>query len=679
MKVSFDWLQDFVPLKGLGPEKIAEHLTMAGLEVKRADRQGSDWVLETEVTTNRPDWLSHIGVAREIAAIQGTRLKLPSTAYPRTNRSSAWKIELEETDGCPYYTGVYLEGISPCPTPDFMRERLKSCGLRSINLIVDVTNYVLLETGQPLHAFDADKLQGKIIQARKAKPGELFTAIDGAQIRLKETDLVIADRARAVALAGVMGGKESEVSGETKNVFLESAFFSPRWVRRTSRRVGLQSDSSYRFERRVDPEGVDFARERAVSLIVQYAKPSAVYAAVRGGRKPGAHPVTIPFHNDMTRRALGISVKAADIQKYLSRLGLRLRQSSKQSWKVEIPSFRSDLRHPVDLIEEIARLHGYENIAETLPSRPPLNFKPNELWVLEQEAARFLAGVGFYEAVTFSLISSRGFEPMESYKALSLANPQNREWAWLRPSLVTSLLQVIQHNVARASRCVPVFEIANVYRSEDGKSVSEKKALGIVLWGKWRAKSWLDPERDAAYYDLKGLLQGLLSRLGIKDFSFVEDSRGFLSDPGAEQLRLGNVPAGYLGEVRPEIYRQWDLDTPVYYAEIFLDSLLRKRENRVYEALPRFPAVERDLALVVAEAVQAGNLIEEIKERGGGLIREVELFDLFRGGRIPQGKKNLAFRVTYQSLERTLRSEEIQELHGRIAGSLAEKYQASFQ
>ena len=311
MKVSTNWLKDFVTL---APplENIADRLTMAGLEVKKIELSPDkkDTIFEIEITTNRPDWLSHIGVAREIAAVQNTGLKLPPIDKV-LNRPmpKGWNILLKEQEGCPYYTGVYMEGITHHSTPDFIKERLASCAVRSMGVIVDITNYVLLETGQPLHAFDADLLSGQEIQIRKARPSETFTTIGGAALKLEPHDLVISDRDKAVALAGIMGGKDSEVNSRTRNIFLESAYFHPRWVRQTSRRHATASESSYRFERRIDAEGVDFARDRAVALIEKYAAPRFVSAVIRAGRKPELAVTRVRLSSLEVEKRMGVKMK----------------------------------------------------------------------------------------------------------------------------------------------------------------------------------------------------------------------------------------------------------------------------------------------------------------------------------------------------------------------------------
>ncbi len=684
MKISTNWLKDFVEL---APPlaRTAERLTLAGLEVKKCETltQPSDTLFEIEITSNRPDWLSHWGVAREIAAVENLSLKNPGVeSEAGRTPPPGWKIQIKDAAGCPYYTGVLIEGITETKTPDFIVNRLLACGIRSINLIVDITNYVLLEVGQPLHAFDADLLRGKEIVVRKAKQGEKFTLINGAEIELKPEDLLIADSDRAVALAGVMGGKDSEISNKTRNIFLESAFFSPGRVRKTSFTHQLSSDSSYRFERRVDPEGVDLGRSRALALIQKYAKPRHISAVIKAGEKPQLDVKTIQLRADEVKPVLGVEIKPSQIALILGRLGLQVKQHAPGSWAVGIPSFRPDLVRPIDLIEEIARIYGYENIPETLPVREPLAVGESPRLVLERKIRDLLSGAGLCETVTFSLISEDGLDPSQDLKqAVQIVNPLQHGLHWMRPTLVTSLLNVIQKNVNAGADSVPVFEIANTYTMPDPhKHPVEERVCAIALYGKKAAQAWLDTARAVTFYDLKGYVEAILKSTGYSDFCVAKVQKSYFAEGTAEELREWQTPLAFLGQVSGELLAKWDLKESVYYAEISLERLLAQSQKiRTFKEWPKYPAIERDLSLVVKESVKGGDLISEIRGMGQGLIREVELFDLFRGKRVPEGCKNLAFRIIYQSAERTLVSDEVQKLHDRIAQTLVQKHQAAFQ
>ncbi len=684
MKVSTNWLRDFVELAP-PVSRIAERLTLTGLEVKKCEalKTPADTLFEIEITSNRADWLSHWGVAREIAAVENLSLKAPILDAEKSRMpAKGWSVTIKDLVGCPYYTGVLIEGITQTKTPDFMVERLLACGIRSINLIVDITNYVLMETGQPLHAFDAALVRGQEIQIRKPKQGEKFLAINGIELTLKPDDLVIADAERAIALAGVMGGKDTEISDRSRNVFLESAFFHPGRVRKTSRQHQLASDSSYRFERRVDPEGVDIGCRRALWLIQKYGQPRSISAVIKTGDVPVQEVKTVQLKGSDVKQVLGIDLKPNQIVSVLARLGLDAKPHSEGIWKVSIPSFRPDLTRPIDLVEEIARIYGYENIPETLPAQVPLRVGESPRLKLERQLRQLLSGSGLSETVTFSLIGEEGLDPEKDLKqAVQIVNPLHHGLHWMRPTLVTSLLSVIQKNVNAGASSIPLFEIANTYLMPDiHKHPVEERVCAVALYGAKAAQTWLDAARPVTFYDLKGLIEGVLRSTGCAEACVARSAKTYLTPESAEEIRIWQTPVAFLGEVAPEVRKLWGLKEPVYYGEILLDKLLGQIQSvRAFKEWPRYPAIERDLSLVVKESVKGGELISEIRGMGQGLIQGVELFDLFKGKRVPEGYKNLAFRLIYQSAERTLVSEEVQSLHDTIAKTLVQKYQAAFQ
>ena len=684
MKVSTNWLKDFVTL---APplERLAERLTLAGLEVKKIEPRSDlkDTVFEVEVTTNRPDWLSHWGVAREIHAVENTGLKTPPFQNPAHRpMPSGWKLDLREAEGCPYYTACLIEGVQMVETPDWMRNRLSACGVRSVNLVVDITNYVLLEIGQPLHAFDADLITGSEVVIRRAKPGEAFTAINGTRCSLSAEDLVIADRSRPVALAGVMGGSESEVSARTRNILLESAFFHPRWVRKTSLRHGLGSESSYRFERRVDPEGVDIGSERAAYLFRELACPRNLSAVLKAGRKPTLEKSRIHLSLEQVRKILGMEVKPHEVHSALTRLALEVRSENPGNWVVGIPSYRPDLVRPVDLVEEVARINGYEKVPEVLPERSPVEAADHPLRELEERTRNFFAGQGLYETVTFSLVTRRACEAggFDLRDSAEINNPIHQELTVLRPSFGPSLTDVAACNERLGARSVAIFEVGNLYsRKGRGGPVLEQSSLGVLLAGSKEA-AWSDPKRPFNFFDVKGLLENYFESIGIVKYSFQPWRTTYLAEEEAGEIKVDGERIGLLGALAEGSVKEWDLHTRAFFAEINLEVLLpRVPRDRKCGGLPRFPAIGRDLSVIVDEKVTVGEISDFIAHLGKGLIRAADLFDLFRGGRIPAGQKNLAFRLTYQSLERTLLSEEIQKLHEGIAAEVAKKFQARFQ
>lgn len=684
MKVSLNWIRDYVKA-GTPSEAVADRLTMAGLEVKKIENlpKTSDCLFEVEVTTNRSDWLSHIGVAREIAAVDNLKMKLPEIHAATSRKMPAgWSLKLKDAQGCPYYTGILLEGVGRAETPAFMRERLESCGLRSISLVVDITNYVLLETGQPLHAFDADLIRGQEVQIRKAVKGEKLIAIDGREYVLESEDLVIADRKGPIALAGIMGGRESEVTQATRSLFLESAFFDPARVRRTSRRLALASDSSYRFERRVDPEGVDFARQRVVYLLNKYAGIREIKSVLHAGEPPQSSRTRLHLTSAFIQNTLGVDIKPSQVTSILTRLGLQVATKAGGGWSVSIPSFRPDLTRPIDLVEEIARIYGYDKIPMTLPGSTPLDTREEPEIDLVRRTRCFLAGNGLNETVTFSLIPAGQLErDKELKKAVFVRNPQNRDFCWLRPTLAVSLLDVARKNFHNGAGRIALFEIANRYEDRGkGKQPQEDLVVGMLLAGLVRTKNWLDDERVVTFYDMKGLVHRYLEAFRLTDCRFERYESVFFQDGRCEAVYAGKERIGVLGQVSPGLLNNAGLEETAFYAEIESQKMASKQaEKKVFLEPFRFPAVERDIAVIVREEVKAGAVIGEIQKVNSPLIQNISVFDLFRGGRIPGGYKNLAVRIKYQSNERTLVSEEVSELHKAVADRVASTFQATFQ
>ena len=616
MKISTNWLKEFVTIPP-PMEALADRLTLAGLEVKKIESKPEfkDTVFEVEVTTNRPDWLSHLGVAREIRAVDNAGLKLPPAQNPEHRPMPAgWRLDLKDAEGCPYYTACLIEGIEHRETPDWMRNRLAACGVRPVNLIVDITNYVLLEMGQPLHAFDADLLKGKEIQIRRAKPHEKFTALNGTSYELKPDDLVIADRDRAVALAGVMGGEETEVTERTRNILLESAFFHPRPIRKTALRHALSSESSYRFERRVDPEGVDWGRERALWLFRELTGARLVSAVLKAGRKPVLEKSKIHLSLDQVKKVLGVDLKPHQVHSVFTRLGLETKNESQETWVVSVPSYRPDLERPVDLIEEIARITGYDQIPEILPRRAPLDLLFHPLRDLEERSQDFFAGIGLYETTTFSLVnpkyfSSQGFDAGEF---VEINNPIHQELTLLRPSFLPSFLEVLSRNERAGERSVPLFEVAHLYRRKSKASPPvEEKTLGILIAGE-QDRGWGDAKRMYNFYDLKGILETYLEFLGVEDYSFQPEKSSLLIHSAL--LRAGQEVIGFLGEVPSALRGEWDLRTKAFFSEVSLERLVRHLpKEKKFKEIPRFPAIERDLSLVVDEKVHVREITGEIE------------------------------------------------------------------
>lgn len=682
MKISLDWLRDYVSIRE-SPEDLAERLTDAGLEVKGvASVPGSkDRVLEIEITSNRPDWLSHVGVAREISAVTGARLSMP----PFRNdiaRGVAPKvaIDIENRDLCPYYSATLLEGVQFGASPDFMRARLEAVGMRPINLVVDVTNYVLLEMGQPLHAFDWDRLSPGKILVRRARNGEKIQAISGDEYVLSREHLLIADTRHAVAVAGVMGGLESEVGSRTKNILLESAYFAPVSVRRTSKKLGLVSESSYRFERGVDPLGVDRGRERAIFLIRKYAKHVGRVSVVFKGGKPPVRNQTIALDLSEISRILGMEVPRGRVRRHLVKLGLAIRSKGTRVFSVKVPSFRSDLTRPIDLVEEVARLEGYDRIPETLPSVEPRYHEENLSLSVENRVRDVVLGAGLDEVVTFSLVSEKFFARLNAVpQATRIINPQNKELTLMRPTLLPSLLEVVQTNFYHASASeVRIFEIANLYGAESSRDLpKEELTLGMAMSGLMEGH-WLNKGRKLSFFDLKGVLEEVLSSLWVEGAALSETTHPFLSHAYACSVRGRTL--GTLGQVSQKVKEYYDLAWDVFLGEISLEKLSALASfDRSFRDLPKYPAARRDMAFVVREDVQAQEVMDLVASLNLKPARRVLLIDLYRGAGIASGKKSLAFSVEYRADDHTLTAEEVSHLHDAVTRRVVERFGAELR
>ncbi|MBI4970480.1 MAG: phenylalanine--tRNA ligase subunit beta [Candidatus Omnitrophica bacterium] len=646
MKVSLNWLKDYIDLKAPVAE-VAHRLTMAGLEAKVPETVGQDSVMDIEITSNRPDWLSHVGVAREASAVFRKKLKTPvALAGAKLLKSEKiFRIAIENLKLCPYYSAVLVEDVQNIPTPDFMKKRLEALGLRPVNFPVDVTNYVLHEIGQPLHAFDADKIQGDTIYIRPARKGEKLTAIDGRDYELISTDLVIADASGPIAIAGVMGGKTTEVSAKTKNILLESAFFQPVSVRTASRRLNLMSDSSYRFERKVDPAGVNLGRDRAVQLMAEYMSVGKLSKVFKSG-KPPVSSKKISLELDFVKKILGIELSANDVTEILKYLGLGVTKK-KSALVVDIPSFRPDLLVPVDLIEEIARIYGYDRLPESLPALEPLAKLSESIFSELDQVKRLCVGAGFNEAVNFSLTLKQGLIENVS-RNLNLGNPN-----------------------------LSFFEVGRVYGAEGvNKLPDEIWSLGLAMTGK-KLLNWKDKGRAVTLFDLKGVIQSLSGELSVSDIHFVESRHPFLADTANLQIRLGLEPVGILGELQSEIRARYDIAEKVFLAEIDLELLFKRRAiKKQFTPFSKYPVVLRDLALLVPKQVKAGALMEQIRHTSGALLKNVELFDVFESDKLPAGIKSLGVTMHFQSEERTLSSDEVNVLQEKILSDLKAQFGA---
>ena len=655
----------------------------ADAEIGRPVKQlfDSDVLLELEVTPNRPDLLSHRGMARELATLLKTPLKpLPKggTGGPPVSSSS---IQIDAPDACPLYSAIRISGVTVKESPAWLKERLESIGLRPINNIVDVTNFVLHELGQPLHAFDAAKIGGGLV-VRHARDGESFTALDESEHSLLADDLVISDTTGVtLALAGVMGGLASGVTATTTDIVLESAYFTSQGIRRTSRRTALSSDSSYRFERGVDPQGVIPAAALAVKLILETAGGSADAAIQLAGEAP---VITKPVALDAAKldQLMGGSIALADAEQILTRLGLSKRSDG--TW--EIPSFRADLQRHIDLVEEIARVHGLANV----PSRMLGTYVPastiDAAYDADMVLRRRLAALGLYECQTIKLISDAQvadalpLRPLQDGDTIRVKLPLSEDHAVMRPSMIPGLVASAVRNVRQQAKSLRLFEMGRVFRNAGGgkSKDQEGETLGILLSGPTRPVGWDQAEQIADPFDLKGLVAALIPGASIR-FS-PKDREGFAI---ACDIRAGDQSIGVFARLLPSRERELDFNTPVFVAELDLGKVrkLLKGIEHVAE-LPQFPGSSRDAAMEVASTLPNSEIEGVITKCAEALLVDFECFDVFTdpsGAKLAADRKSLAYRFQYRASDRTLKAEEIDAAHQRVLNALSEKAGVRFR
>ncbi len=639
----------------------------------------SDTVLDLEVTPNRPDLLSHIGVGREVAALAGLAMKVIRQKKAEVDFAHPVEITAEE---CPYYTARYISNVKVGPSPAWLRSKLESVGLRSINNIVDITNFVMLETGQPLHAFDAAKLDGDL-RVRLAAEKEQFLALDGRTYELTPAHLVIADSKHAVALAGVMGGENTGVTETTQNIWLESAYFLPSNIRRTSRGLGLMSDSSYRFERDVDPAGVLVASQRATELIAELAGGTANairigFAAsaqfgfdVKGAVEGIEYTNTIALRNKRCAALLGTDITPEEIEEILIGFGLR---KSEAGW--DIPSYRPDLVREVDLIEEVARVIGIDEI----PSRHSARFAPSSTVDRDHDRLmalrRSLAGLGLHETRTLTLISEQALgHHVLNGESRRLRNPLSEDHAILRPGLIPGLIDALARNGRAGERSIRLFEVGRVFSPA---APEEKNHLGVILSGPVGIASWRGgATREADLFDLKGVLTAALGR-SIEFQAADSLPIGFTVAITCDGNRIGTA-----GQLWPKESRALDVSAPAVFAELDLSAwLAAESDTKRYREIPRFPAVTRDIAMLAPEEVANSKISGLLHGAGEQLLTAVELFDVFTdpsGEKVPIGKKSLAYSLTYRALERTLTADEVNAAHARLKDKLKSELGVQFR
>ncbi|MHB8735029.1 MAG: phenylalanine--tRNA ligase subunit beta [Terriglobales bacterium] len=671
MLVSLQWLREFVATDR-DPEGVSRSLTMAGLAVESRQTVEDDVLLELDISTNRPDCLSHHGVARELGAATAQTLRpLEASRGPlqesSTPASSRLQVEVAAPEACARYCARVLEDVHIQPSPSAVAQRLERLGQRTINNAADLTNYVLQEMGQPTHAFDADLLRGERIIVRYAHPGEKLLALDDVEYTLHPEDLVIADAERPVALAGVIGGKETAISGRTRRVVLESAWFAPLGIRRTAQRHAIRTDASYRFERGADPLALAVAADRIAARLQQQAG-ATVLAGLIDVSPRVFQSRSVLLRAASLHRLLGVVIPAAQVERHLTALGC-LCQADSDSWSVTPPSWRPDLRGEADLIEEVARLHGFDRFPSRLPafSGAVENLPTAEM---ESRVRRTLRGRGYAEVIALTFAAREECEALApGVVPIAMRNPLSEEAAVLRTTPLPSMLHLLRNNLNRGNSNLRLFELGKVYTrtvAQDGVpnvTFDETTVLCLGACGAAEAATWASPERAYDFFDLKGEVEALIQGVAVPDAEWRRPSpEDDIFHPGrAAEVRCDGTRVARLGQLHPELAAGWKFKEPVYLAELNWELLSRLGPRPAgFVAPSRFPASERDFSFQFSDTVEWVAIQQAISALQLPTLNLLQPREVFRGGPIPAGEYSLLLRATFQRPDRTLREEEIQ-------------------
>lgn len=623
-------------------------------------------ILDLELTPNRADCLSLLGVAHEVAALTGGTVKMPSLepVEKGPDIDTVIAVAVEDTSLCPRYTARAVREVKIGPSPLWMQLRLLKAGIRPINNVVDITNYVMWEFGQPLHAFDLDLLAGKQILVRRANAGEKLVTLDGLERTLDPEALVIADSASPVGLAGVMGGENTEITVKTRQVLIEAAVFNPANIRRTARRFNLPSEASQRFERGVNPEAVAWSQERAARLMSELAGGKVLNGMI-DCRAVEDIPARIKVSPQRISQILGLKIAENEVIAILTRLGCAIEKDDhEQALEVTVPLRRADIRLEEDIVEEVARIHGYDKIPVSLPRGKMLQNRPSAAERLQDLIRDILTACGYYECINYSFINPSGLSRLRlprgdrRLQAIPVQNPFSEEQAIMRTTLLPGLLRTVQYNYKYRELNQLFFEMGKVYEPLElplTRFPAENFSLGLAATGSIPGPNWIVSPKDADFFTIKGALEILFAGLQIESVSFVPAAPPFAHPTRAALILIDGREAGFLGQLHPEVAAEWEIDQPVTVCEISLELVAEKADPLPRVApLPRYPAAGRDLAVVVPAEIPAEQLEKAIREAGGSMVRKVNLFDLYVGPQIPAGKRSLAYSITFRSEEGTL-------------------------
>ncbi len=679
--------------KELGLAKESEGLLILPGDVRVGEPVVSalgldDWAFEINVTANRPDCLSLIGIAREVSAITRRALKPPKTTVKQAGEAigNLINVEVEDPALCPRYAGRVVTGIKVGPSPSWMQRRLQAVGMRAINNVVDVTNYVMMEMGHPLHAFDHALLREHKVVVRAAAQGELFTTLDGVERKLDLGMLLICDGLRPVALAGVMGGQNSEVTADTTGIFIESAYFDPASVRRTSKKLGLHTEASHRFERGADPEGLIAALDRAAGLIHELA--GGKVATGRADEYPSVIRMPeVTVSAGRVNALLGVELEKKEMLDVLKRLKITVKDEGGDTFTAEGPTFRPDLTREADMVEEIARIHGYGRIKAALPGYVMTPRLPDRTRDSVSAVKETLLAQGYNEVINYSFMNPAEFDrfklPEDDFrrKVVRLKNPLTEEQSVMRTTLAPSLIGNLAWNVSRGVRDVKMFEVSRVFISAGPGLPEEPLRVAALAAGSRTGSLWDGKDGGCDFFDLKGAVLSLLDRFRVEGALFKPATDVPFLHPGKSAwLMIGGREAGYMGQVHPDVMAAYDVPLDAYIFELELAAFIESGgEARKYSQLPKYPSVDRDVAVIVSEDVSSYAVLKTIESLKIELVEDVRLFDYYAGKPIPEGMKSLAYTVTYRSAARTLTDVEVNEVHQQVMSALKDRLGAEIR
>ena len=642
-----------------------------------------DCLIDIKVTPNRADCLSIIGVARDLSAMFKKKVSPPVPRFHETmDRIEQWaKVTVENKEACPRYACRLIRSVRVGPSPVWLQRAVEAGGLRSINNVVDVTNFVLLELGHPLHAFDFDKIANHHIVVRNAKEGETITTLDNQALNITPNDLLIADPAKPIALAGIMGGLHSEVDDKTINVLLEAAYFDPLTIRRTSKRLEKVTDSSYRFERGTDIKNLTLALNRSAQLIKEVASGEIIKGIIDISGKV-LKPPPISINIDNANKVLGTNLTARNVADELSALGFELLRCDKSLLSLSVPSYRVDIHREVDLIEEVARIYGYQNIPTSMPYIPTSSLRLDSMSRLTRKIRTILVSLGIAETITYSFIGENQIEALEmkSDDIVKLRNPISNDQNVMRTSLIPGLFSGIKHNMNHNVLDIRIFEIGKTFRWDtERKGVIETENLVVGMCGR-RYKSWNLPFGDVDFYDIKGIAEFIMNNLLISGFKIekLNDPNGhFLHPQRSAKFTINDVELIRFGEINPVFEEKLEFKKKLYILEANVENLLNFISDEIiFTEIPKYPGADRDLAIIIDEDIPVGDIESKIREAGGKDLASLSVFDIYKGPQVPEGKKSIAFSLFFLSNDKTLTENEVNEYQQKILEALEKNFSA---